>query len=454
MATYLECINLPSIPKGHWGKDKQPNISNHKIFCKHLGLKLGYTNPEDWYKISQKDIKDFGGTGFLGVYYKGSVIQFVKAMNTEYQYKDWLFTIAPQGYWNNIINVKEYIEWLYIKKGFDSITDWYLIRTNDFLDNKGNGLLDKYDNTILKILIAVYPNTEWFPWLFNQTVNGAWKDVNNHLRYIIWLEHKLNIIIPDSWYNYNGNIINENKGDGLLTNYYKGSLTQLLKVKYPTYKFNIYKFNPCPHGYWQNKDNIKEYLKDLFDHKGFTEVTDWYSITYQDFLDFHGNGLLDMYSSSYKRILMDNIKYDWDEKEFVKAGYSKKACNFLDRLSMAISMQISHKLNTGEHKIENTNFRADGYLECGGKRIIFEYNGCCFHGCSKCYPNDSEKTFFSNKTYKECRDYTDKRKSDIQSKGYILIDIWECEDIQSLDLKCWFEKKISIYILDISYTRQ
>jgi hypothetical protein len=33
--------------------------------------------------------------------------------------------------------------------------------------------------------------------------------------------------------------------------------------------------------------------------------------------------------------------------------------------------------------------------------------------------------------------------------GYIVIDIWECEDIPSLDLKCWFKNKISVYIPDI-----
>lgn len=447
MATYLESINLQSIPKGHWGKDKKPNISNHKIFYTHLGIKLGYTKPEDWYNISKNHIKDFGGAGFLGVYYEGSAIQFVKSMNTEYEYKDWLFSgQVPQGYWNDVKNVRLYLEWLYNIMGFTSDECWYKLRQDDLFKNHGRGLYSKYNCSILSILNSAYPDMEWLPWLFAITTNGTWNDIDNHKKYILWLADKLGISTPEGWYIYGAKIIEENRGSGLINNNYKGSINKLLKVAYPDFDFIMYKFNQSPNGYWNDSNNIKNYLEDLFKHKRFTEITDWYSITYQDFLDFYGNGLLDRYGSCYKKLLMDNIEYDWDDKEFVKAGYSKKGCNFLDRLSIAISMQISHKLNTGEHKIDGTKYRADGYLDYNGRCVIIEYNGCCYHGCSKCYPNDCEKTFFSSKTYKECRDYTDKRKLDIQSKGYIVIDIWECEDLPSLDLKSWFENKIILYI--------
>lgn len=52
MATYLECINLQCIPKGHWTKNKVHNMPNLTAFCKHLGIKLGYTKPEDWYHLT------------------------------------------------------------------------------------------------------------------------------------------------------------------------------------------------------------------------------------------------------------------------------------------------------------------------------------------------------------------------------------------------------------------
>lgn len=443
MNSYLECINLQSIPKGYWGKDKQPNISNHKNFYNHLGVKLGYTKPEDWYKISQKKIKDFGGAGFLGVYYEGSAIQFVKAMNKDYKYKDWLFNMVPQAYWNDVKNVKEYIEWLYNILEYKSLEDWYSVKQDDFRNNNGMGLQSKYNCILINILKDAYSDYEWLPWKFDKT-NKFWGNIDNQRKFVKYVEEKENINKPEDWYTHTGTTIIKHDGVSLLN---RCSFISLISIIYPNYEFITYKFKQSPHGYWNDSNNRKNYLKDLFNHKGFTEITDWYSITYQDFLDFYGSGLIDKYGSCYKKILMENIEYEWDEKEFTKGGYSKKACNFLDRLSKAISMQISHKLNTGEHKIDHSNYSADGYIaDYNGKRIIIEYNGCCYHGCPKCYPNDCEKTFFSSKTYKECLDYTDKRKLDIQSKGYIYIDIWECDDIPSLDLKCWFEKNISVYV--------
>ena len=447
MATYLECINLKKIPKGHWGKDNLANISNHKIFYKYLGIKLGYTRPEDWYNISQNVIKDFGGC-FLNLYYEGSVIRFVKAMNTEYDYKEWLFrTKTSNGYWNHVKNVKIYLEWLYLILGYTKDEDWYKLRQDDLFKYHGRGLYMNYNGCILSILKSAYPDKEWLPWLFTITTHGTWDDIDNHKKYILWLANKLGIKSPDEWYKYDYNIIEKNKGDSLINKHYGGSISKLLKIGYPDFDFIMYRFNQSPNGYWNDINNRKTYLEDLFKHKKFTKTHDWYSITKEDFLNFHGSGLLRRYDYSYKKLLIDNIEYAWEDKEFIKVGYSKKACNFLNRLSLAISIEISHKLNTGEHKIEYTKYRADGYIsDYKGKSIIIEYNGCAFHGCSKCYPNDSKKTFFSNKTYKECLDYTNKRKLDIQSKGNIIIDIWECDDIPSLDLKYWFENKISVYI--------
>lgn len=442
MATYLECIQLPSIPRGHW-KD----ISNHTKFIIYLGNKLDYTKPEDWYKISTNAIKEFGGSGFIGKYYEGSAIQIVKAVFPDYDYKDWLFTYAPQGYWTNINNVKLYMTWLYEKKGFTNMEDWYKLRESDLFQYSGRGLYARYNCTILYILQAVYPDYEWFPWLFTITPNGIWSDVANHTKYMNWLGKKIGILKLDDWYKYSANIVMENYGTGLISNKYGGSFSKLLKVAYPDYEFILYKFNQAPWGYWNDSNNINNYLTDLYKHKGFTNTSDWYSITYKDFLDFYGNGLLDRYSSCYKKVLMEHIDYEWDETKFVKAGYSMKACDFLDRLSIAISIKISHKLNDKEHKVSGTNYYADGYIaKYNNRQIIVEYNGCCYHGCPTCYPNSSTKTFFSNKTYKECLDYTIRRKESIQALGIIVISIWEHEDLPTLDLKEWFETQVSEFI--------
>ena len=176
MTNYLQCIKLNSMPKNHW-KDKE----NLKNFIELLAKHLKYKSMEDWYKISQKQIKDFGGSGFLGAYYEGSAIKFVKDMYPDYDFKEWLFNIAPQGYWKNIENVKLYMNWLYIQKSFNSINDWYKLEQKDFFDYSGRGLYSYYNCYTLKILEDTYPNIEWYGWLFRLTPNGFWNYLENNI---------------------------------------------------------------------------------------------------------------------------------------------------------------------------------------------------------------------------------------------------------------------------------
>jgi hypothetical protein len=438
-------MGFTNLPNGHWlKKDAEGQLINQIQFTTMLGQKLGFTTPSDWYSISQKIIHEFGGDGLITRYYRRSPIRFVKAMFPDYTFRDWLFKTSPQGYWNDINNVKAYVEWLYHEKKFSSLDDWYSIRTKDFLDNKGNGLLDAYENTILNILKAVYPTVEWYPWLFHITTMSTWKDFENHRLYVKWLEAKLGISHPSGWYDYDTRVAELNQGSGLITNYYT-SIIPLLKAVYPDFNFKIYRFKKTLPGYWSDSVNVKDYLADLFAHLHYSKIHDWYNITREDFIKFHGGGLIDR--KSHYKLIMDNVEYEWDESEFIKAGYSQKAISLFDRLSRAISFEISHKLNGGEYKIPGTSYSADGYIEeYNGRKIILEYDGCCFHGCPVCYPDGSVITHFNpEKTYQDCLDYTKKRKSEIQALGYVVLNIWECEDTPILDLNKWFESQISIY---------
>lgn len=441
MTTYKSLISLQNLPKRHW-----EDVKNRHKFIKLLGMKHNYLKPDDWYHINTKIVHEFGGGGLLIKYYEGSAIKLVKHIVSA-DLKDWLFDTAPQGYWNNIYNVRLYLNWLYLMKGFTNIDDWYNIRTLDFLNNKGNGLLDKYENNISYILTEAYPDITWYPWLFRITTMGTWKNKENHAKYIKWLEERLSITSPSDWYKYDSSIIVENNGAGLLHNEYNSSFTKLLAFVYPEYKFKMYMFQKTPTGYWDKKENILEYLNDLYAHKEFTSVVDWYSISFNDFKNFFGGGLLDKYGSSAKKIVMENISYDWNKIEFTRASYSLPAIEWLDKLSASIGVPIRHILNhpDGEYVIPETNYKADGFLEYMLHKIILEFHGCPFHGCDKCFPIRTATLYSDSITYQERFDRTKLRTETIRSMGFVVIEIWSCEYSSSLDVGKWFREKIQPY---------
>jgi G:T-mismatch repair DNA endonuclease (very short patch repair protein) len=105
--------------------------------------------------------------------------------------------------------------------------------------------------------------------------------------------------------------------------------------------------------------------------------------------------------------------------------FSGMQVKWLDFIKNELNIDIVHALNEGEYKIEGSKYKADGY--CEELRTIFEFHGCFWHGCEKCYPNRNEKNRVNYKSYNELYENTIKKEKLCLSKKYKYIQIWECE---------------------------
>jgi len=75
----LKLYKFVSAPREYWKSEE-----NQKSYAHDLGVHLGYQKKEDWYQITQQQMRDFhGGTLLIG-YYNGSTSKFVMAMFPEY----------------------------------------------------------------------------------------------------------------------------------------------------------------------------------------------------------------------------------------------------------------------------------------------------------------------------------------------------------------------------------
>ena len=90
----LRSINpvwLPGpVPNGFW--QEKTNRRNYLLW---LGYKLGFRRIEDWYWITHTDLKRHNGQGLAGFYWNASAIVGVKECFPEYDWKEWLFRMAP-----------------------------------------------------------------------------------------------------------------------------------------------------------------------------------------------------------------------------------------------------------------------------------------------------------------------------------------------------------------------
>lgn len=95
------------------------------------------------------------------------------------------------------------------------------------------------------------------------------------------------------------------------------------------------------------------------------------------------------------------------------------------------------KFVAGDNKEFVHHYKVDKYI-CDGydpkTNTIYEFNGCFWHGCSKCFTS-SETNPVTGYTYEEHREKTERKRTYLIEKGFTVIEIWECDFNQQVRAK-------------------
>ena len=112
-----------------------------------------------------------------------------------------------------------------------------------------------------------------------------------------------------------------------------------------------------------------------------------------------------------------------------KEEYSTEELEFDEAMHVPTrlrSYHIQHAGNGGEKTIQQVG-KVDGW--CEATKTVYEYQGCYFHGCMKCYPNRTERhTRLDNRQMWEVREQTKERIAKLRSlAGVNVVEMWGCE---------------------------
>ena len=93
---------------------------------------------------------------------------------------------------------------------------------------------------------------------------------------------------------------------------------------------------------------------------------------------------------------------------------------------------------------EDRRERVDGYHECeNGVKTVFEYHGCFWHGCIKCFSRHTVNPV-NQMTMADLYQRTLEKKHYLESLGFTYISIWKCEFdreiLDNLDVKSFVDK--------------
>ncbi len=112
------------------------------------------------------------------------------------------------------------------------------------------------------------------------------------------------------------------------------------------------------------------------------------------------------------------LGYKPEEKQSVKA------LQWMKYVAFSNNVRVQHARNGGE--VHVGNYKADGYYEKDGQKLILEFQGCFWHGCPRCFARDTINPI-NRTTMADLFQNTLDRKAYLQQQGYTVIEKWECD---------------------------
>lgn len=391
-------------------------------YAKILATKNGWTTPEHWNNLRQKNFEDKLGQKILGKY-RRSPWKFIIEVVAPYIYPNYLYLEwkigyqAPNGFWKDCEKVRFCLDVLAGYENFNSLDGFYGVSQATY---KKHGIVDIQNKfgSHLNMLKFAYPEKNWKEWKFRPVTRGFWNSRENVISAVKDTAQELGIVEPSGWYKHTVATIDKYCGEGLISNKYRWSLLALLKDVYPDYPWKPYMLEKAPHRYWQNDEHCREWLSDYMELRQYKTIEDLYKTRYESLVEYTGaRSIIDRFGGSYIRAFI-HLHPELDVLLFYKAGVSKIANEWL------LSQEEQEGPLEREYRIPGKKYKVDGFN--APKKRVYEFLGDYWHGNpSKYNPDDINPS--TGVTYGVMYTQTMKRLDYIRDLGYEVIYIWECE---------------------------
>ncbi len=354
--------------KSYW-----KNIENQMRFMQQLGFKLGFTKQEDWYSLTRKMVEKNGGRGLIAHFHNSPTI-LIQSLFPNKKWLEWNFHICRNNFWNKKENHIAFLKYIEKKLEITTPEQWCNIDYKEILKIGGRGLLARYNGSWSTAIITCFPEYNLKYWMFSQTPNKFWQNKQNRLDYFNWLIQKLKINNPEDHYSLNVKKFYENCGSGLLTGYYNGSILKVLQDCRPDYKWLAWKLEMCPHKFWSNRKNRKNYLWWLLKHLGYSKLNDLYNVSQLEIWNNYGRGILDLYNCSTVKLITDTFpNYNWKVEKFYTTGKNQK---LIYKLMKSIFPKEKIFYNYKHNEIRyKSGIKAELDIYIPNKKIAIEYQG-------------------------------------------------------------------------------
>ena len=165
---------------------------------------------------------------------------------------------------------------------------------------------------------------------------------------------------------------------------YDNSVIKLITTIYNNYNWLPWKFKGIPKGFWKERENQNKYINWLSKELNINKYEDWYNVTYKDFVNNNGIGILNEYEKSHSNCIINLFEknYNWLPWKFTVTpkGYFNEEGNRTKYMKW-----LSEELNINKYD-DWYNVTYNDIVNKHGKMII-EYYGTYTDLIIKSNPN-------------------------------------------------------------------
>lgn len=221
----------------------------------------------------------------------------------EHTWLQWTPTSSPSSNLSTQLSPERTrFEWLATQLDITKLEDWYDVKLADAQLLFGP-VLDKYDGSLLVALQQLYPEFSWKFWKFSHLPKTHWHDTNRQREFVEWLNGELGINTLDDWYMVDLRDVMKMGGSTLINSYYGGSLVKMLMALYPQHKWQLWRFEKPPSGFWDDVQNQKHFFEWLGQYLGIKSPDEWLNVDTITIANHGGAKLLKLYGNSLSKAL-------------------------------------------------------------------------------------------------------------------------------------------------------
>eukprot|EP00012_Vannella_robusta_P010781 CAMPEP_0206204752 /NCGR_PEP_ID=MMETSP0166-20121206/13747_1 /ASSEMBLY_ACC=CAM_ASM_000260 /TAXON_ID=95228 /ORGANISM="Vannella robusta, Strain DIVA3 518/3/11/1/6" /LENGTH=499 /DNA_ID=CAMNT_0053624511 /DNA_START=210 /DNA_END=1706 /DNA_ORIENTATION=- len=289
------------------------NIDNQRLFMDQLGEKLGIRHLDEWTQVSRKTICDYGGSG-LFYHHKG----LFTALQVIYPTHSWNvldMKTLPRNFWSNQANHRMILDSVVKKLKLSSPIELAKFSKQDLIDNGIKKSLFTHYSGMYEALKANYPEIEWNVFQFKIVPRNCWKDKAVQRQFLDKFAKDNNILSQEDWKHVNSRKFHLAGGSSILQQY--SSFFDMLVALYPEQSWCVLNDrNVVPRGFWDDRENILQFLSVLKDKYKLKQDADWARISSIQILDSGGGGLLHKYKTLENILQKAYPETDWKQYNF------------------------------------------------------------------------------------------------------------------------------------------